>query len=448
MNIYIRKIMLFIAYTAFVIIAPIVILYAIGYRPQTSSPIPKPVGVILADASPNGAQISINGTQLGSLPRSVPNIEPGTARVEISKDGYTSWAKQLEVKPTQATDIRSVHLLPSQPESLVLARNIVLFENSPNNLYSAVVTSKNALTIVDDTGASIVSETALQNRPTAMSWSPDGSHIIVTFPKNLHQLYRVDSEILTKIPSTFLTGFTSIHWSPIAANTIYALDKNSALVTYTISTTQTEIIKPDINLFTIVGRTLYHQTFDNELRALQLRSVDDTLLIADTKKALKRLTGATNGSLALLFQDGELTVYKSNKEYITISPSAADMSWSPDGQLLLVQTLPTELSVYNIDSQRLFAVPLNELHLITRLTQTITNPRWFTDSRHILYETNNELVFSEIDTRDHPISLVIDPKKASGHLVFGDESKNIIYLQQNGKETNLVQTWLVTEEDK
>ncbi|MDA1169400.1 MAG: PEGA domain-containing protein [bacterium] len=448
MHIYIRKSLLFISYTAFVIIAPLVILYAIGYRPQTSSPIPRSVGVILADASPNGAQVAINNIPLGTLPRSIPNIDPGTVSVEIMKDGYTSWKKQLEVKPTQATDIRSVHLLPSAFDTTILATNIAQFESSPNNLLIAVTTIKNTLAVYDDTGLMVIPEEKLFSRPTAISWSPDSSHILVTFPKNSYQLFSVTNGSLTKVPSKNLTGFTSIHWSPIAANAIYALDKNRSLVEYTTTTENIEIISKEVNIFTIASRTLYYQTFESKLGEMQLRSKDTRTLVKDTAKAIKKITATGDGLLALLFVDGELAIRASNGDYTTISTLTEDMSWSPDGQLLLVQTSPTELSIYNVENERLFSTPLKELHLITRLTQPITNARWFPDSLHILYESNGALLFSEIDTRDHPISQPIDDAKAPGHLVFGDESKSIFYLQKNNKEINLVQTWLVTKADR
>ena len=440
--------MLFTSGAAFVIIAPLVILYAIGYRPQASSGISRSVGVILADATPDHASISVNGTAYGTLPRSIPNIDPGMATIQITKEGYTAWEKQLEVKANQAMDIRSIQLLPSLFETTLVARNVTQFEPSPNNLLIAVTTNKNTLFVIDETGALIMREEKLGARATAISWSPDGSHILVTFPKNTYQLFRVNATSLVKIPSKEFTGFTTIHWSPTTANAIYALDKNRSLISYTVSTSSLEIVKKNINLFTVAGRTLYYQTFENELGALQLRSNGTRILAQDTGKALKKISVGSDDTVGLLFVNGELTIQNINGDSTTISPNAEDMSWSPDGKLLLVQTAPTELSIYNVANERLFAVPMGELHLITRLSGSIANPRWFPDSLHILFETNNSLVFSEIDTRDHPVSRVIDTAKATGHLTFGDKSKSIFYMQSNNKKTNLVQTWLVTQEDR
>ena len=440
--------MLFLSYTAFVIIAPLVILYAIGYRPQASSPIPRSVGVILADAAPNGAQVSINSISYGSLPRSIPNIDPSVVHVQIAKDGYTPWEKQLEVKPTQATDIRSVQLLPSTFDTDSITRNSTQFETSPNNLLIANATNKNTLAVYDDTGAMVIPEEKLAGRAIAISWSPDSSHILVTFSKNTYQLFQVNTSSLTKVPSKSLTGLTTIHWSPSAVNAIYALDKNRSLVSYTIATQRSETLLKNINIFTIAGRSLYYQTVENSLGVLQLRSKDDRILVPDATKAVKKISATGDGHVALLGRDGELVIYTPKLERLTVSAFAQDMSWSPDDKLLLVQTAPTELSIFNVDNERLFSIHLKDLHMVTRLSQPITNARWFPDSLHILYETNGALMFSEIDTRDHPIAQVIDSNKAPGHLVFGDESKSIFYLQHKGKETNLVQTWLVTQEDR
>ncbi len=440
--------MLFVSYTAFVIIAPLIILYAIGYRPQVSSPIPRPVGVILADASPKRAIITVNDKEYGTLPRSVPDIEPGMARVEVEKDGYTPWGKTLEVKPTQATDIRSIRLVPAAIEKDTLASNIRLFAASPNNLIIAGTTTKNVLRIMDETGATLFPEEQLLDRPTALTWSHDGMYLLATFPKNTYQLFRITDKTITKVATKELTGTTNILWSPTTSNTLYGLDKNRAIVSYSISTGIKDIFVKNVSTYEISNRTIYYQTFQNKLISEQIRSRDPKTLIEDTGKIIKKISVNSDGTLALLFADGELRIQKTNGENVNISPVAENMSWSPDGQLLLVQTTPTELNVYNVENERLFAVPQGELRLVTRLSQPILQPQWFSDSLHIFYQTNNTILFSEIDSRDHAITVPLDTTKSSLPLAIGDQSESVLYIQQEGADTRLVQTWLLTKEDR
>ncbi len=448
MNKTIRRFLLFFSYTTFVVVAPLIILYAIGYRPQISSPIPRPVGVILADAFPKKANIAVNEVSYGTLPRSVSNVEPGMAKVQITKEGYSPWEKLLEVKPTQATDIRSIRLLPVSFEKVTIAQNIKLFAPSPNNLLLAGVTSKNTLTILDDTGVAILPQEQLTDRPTAITWSPDGAHILITLPKNTYQLFAITEKAIDAIATKNLTGITNILWSPLSENTLYGLDKNKTLISYSISTGIQETVIKNVNTYEIANRTIYYQTFQNQLMAQNIRSTDSRIISANTEKTLKKISVNSNGTLALLFGDGELKIQKQNGDTTDVSPVSENMWWSPDSQLLLVQTSPTELSIYNVENERLFALPQGELHLLTRLSQPITHPQWFSDSLHIFYQTNNSLFFSEIDTRDHAIAFPIDAKKISGAVSIGDQAKSIWNLEQAGTDTRLVQTWLVTKEDR
>lgn len=437
--------MLFISYTTFVIIAPLVILYAIGYRPQVSSPIPRPVGVILADATPKRAQITVNEKEYGTLPRSVPDVEPGMARVQVAKEGYITWQKTLEVKPTQATDIRSIRLLPTTPDTDILAPNIRLFAMSPNNLLIAGVTTKNTLLLMDDTGVNTLPAEQLTERPTALTWSPDGTHLLLTFPKNTYQVVRISDTAMTSLPTKDLTGLTNLIWSPTTANTLYGMDKAKAVVSYSLSTGIKEVFVKNVTAYTISNRTMYYQTFENKLVSEQIRSRDPRVLIDDTGKTLKQISVSSEGTLALLFGDGELIIQKTDGERVSIAPLAENMSWSPDGQLLLVATTPTELNIYNVDNERLFAVPQGQLQLITRLSQPITHPQWFSDSLHILYQTNSTIFLSEIDTRDHAIALPVDTTKFSFPVSTADDSESVVYLNQEGA---LVKMWLLVEEDR
>lgn len=448
MHIYVRRFLLFISYTAFVIIAPLVILYAIGYRPQISSPIPRPVGVILADAAPRRATITVNETSYGTLPRSVSNIEPGIVTVQIQKEGYISWQKQLDIKPTQATDIRSVQLLPLIPDTEVIAPDATTFAIAPNNSLTAITQANNQLLFLDESSSPVFPAEKLLGKPLELLWSPDGAYLLVTLPKNTYQLFHVNETTLSKVATKELAGMTQLRWSPISATTLYGMDKNKAVVSYNIATEIKTIVVRNVNAYELTSRTMYYQTFQNELLGMQLRSLDSRTLLDDTEKAIKEISANASGSLALLFSDGELRIQKQNGDTLQVSSHGEHMSWSPDGQLLLVQTSPTELNIYNVENERLFAIPLHELQLITRLSQPISNTRWFPDGLHILYESNGTLFFSEIDTRDHAISLPVDTIHSSSPVTTGEQSKNIMYLKQEGTSSKLVRTWLLTEEDR
>ncbi len=448
MNIYIRRAMLFLAYTAFVIIAPLVILYAMGYRPRISSPTPHPVGVILADALPKGATISLDEKSHGSLPKAIPNIEPGLVRVRVEKLGYTPWEKVLEVKPTQATDIRSIRLLPASFPAQSLIPNVRLFAFSPDDLMTATVNNANELIIHDALAAPITSPQKLGSEPAQLAWSPDSSYLLVRFPQHAYQIFRIENSRAEKVPAKNFSLASEAVWSGVEQDTLYGITANRSLVSYNVRTDTTAILARDINAYTPYGRDIYYQTIQNDLKKISLRTLEEEIVQEDMGKQIKKMTISQSGTLAILFANGQLMLQKTQGETEEISPFAEDMQWSPDGQLLLIHTTPMELHVYNVENERLFAVPQGALHLVTRLSHRIMHPQWYSDSLHILYQTKEGLFFSEIDTRDHAAVTHIESEIPPQNIWIGKGGESLFYAKPEGKTATLVQTWLFTEQDR
>lgn len=448
MHLYIRRTLLGISYTAFVIIAPIVILYAVGYRPQISSPIPRAVGVILADSNPPKASIIINGIDKGTLPRAVPNIEPGITSIQVTKDGYTSWQKSLEIKSAEATDVRSIVLLPSSFDETSVVANARAFSLSPSGLFIATANTDGKLHIQDIEGAPISASGQLSGSANRIEWSPDGTYIIVESGKRVYDLFHFDHNTLEKVSSKALVGASHISWSPSTVGSLYGQTPEGDVFLYSITTGAKEVIVKKVNTYEIANRMIYYQTFQNTLYGSPLRSIEPKVLSRDTGKPLEKISLGNNGNLILIAHDGQLQLLKNHGELKTLSPSVIHASWSPDGELILIQTAPTELYVYNVENERFFAIPQGELHLVTRLSQSITNPQWFSDSEHIFYQLNGSLMFSEVDTRDHAIATPIQSKPILGNVAIRGSAKSIFSIQQEGKTSNLIQTFLQTKEDR
>lgn len=82
---------------AFIVVLVSLIAYARGYRFDLSQRELDSTGIIVASSFPNAANIYLNGELFGATNENII-IEPGTYDVEITKDGYTSWRKQLTVR--------------------------------------------------------------------------------------------------------------------------------------------------------------------------------------------------------------------------------------------------------------------------------------------------------------------------------------------------------------
>ncbi len=91
----------------------LVVLFAKGYRPDLQKGAITVTGLLVANSYPEGAQLFING-KLNSATNTTINLPPGYYAVEIKKDGYQSWHKELVVQPEIVTRATAV-LFPSVP---------------------------------------------------------------------------------------------------------------------------------------------------------------------------------------------------------------------------------------------------------------------------------------------------------------------------------------------
>ena len=124
----------------FAIITPAVVLYSQGWRLDLGRKRLTQTGAFYFKVWPQGAKIYINETlskKTGSLISNfgtafIENLVPKQYKVEISKDGYRSWSKILEIKPKLVTDAKNVFLFPENQNFFLISKTIDYFSFSPN----------------------------------------------------------------------------------------------------------------------------------------------------------------------------------------------------------------------------------------------------------------------------------------------------------------------------
>ena len=442
MKLYIRRILLIISCVLFAIVAPLIILYAMGYRGEL-------VGVAIIDAAPRKAIVEVNGKLYGTLPRSIPNLLPGRVAVRVTKEGYAPWEKKIEILPGAATELRSIQLLPSNMDRDVLIPQSALFALSPTSRLLASVDAKNNLTIHDDTGVALTSPLPLSGNPTAISWSPNEAHLLITHTKQTYEIIQLDRSALQTVSAPAMVGGSSVAWDPSTTGRILLIDKKRSLIAYDIRTKEIEQVAQNINAYAISGRTLILQTIDNTLTSKRIGSTETQIHASDTQQGAQKIIPGSNGEIALLLGNNELTLVTKQKQIHHIAFGVQEAAWSPDGTTLLIQTADGALHTYVPEGANTGSTAPGELHLVARLSRPITNPQWLPDGNHILYGVDNNLIFSEIDTRDHAITTTIDTAyNASQYAAIEANGQSLLYIQKEKEPRSLVRTWLVVEGDR
>ncbi len=121
----------------FLVAAPLTIFYSFGYRFDLASRKITKTGTFYFKVLPRGAQIYINGkltkkTDFLLNAAAVENLLPKKYLVQIKKDGFNTWEKNLEIQETSVTRAESIVLFPNQSNFVPLLQNIEDFFYSPD----------------------------------------------------------------------------------------------------------------------------------------------------------------------------------------------------------------------------------------------------------------------------------------------------------------------------
>ncbi|MEX1111956.1 MAG: PEGA domain-containing protein [Candidatus Andersenbacteria bacterium] len=449
MNRLTRRILLIVSVLVFLAIAPAVVLYAIGYRPPTSGRIvPDPVGVLLVDAIPARAEVVVDGKQVGRLPRSVSNLVPGEVLVEITKQGYQPWNKRLAIEPARATEVRDVRLFPESPAVEQLLRDVEDFSLAPNRSLLAAVSSDRTLRVISQAGETLISPVALAGTPTEILWSPDSTLILIRYANGAHTLVDVTKKesIETVLPQ--LASATQTQWDPRVPGRVFYVTPGLALSSTSVLSGTTTTLVPRVASFGVSSRHLYviNQAGEFTRHTLQGQLAHSFDPLTDPVQGIA-VTPA--GAVSVHFADGRVGILNDDDELVDIAPHAERVSWSPDGRMLMLQTAVSELQMYNVGNERRFDIPINQLRLVVRLSRPISHPQWFAGGNHLIYQVEDEIVITEIDTRDYPATYTLDSTNTGeAHVSVGEEGETVFYVKRNGDSQNLVFAHLLTAEDR
>ncbi len=437
-----RRIIALIALALFFISAPLVIFYALGYRAGFQEKLtPQPVGVLSIETFPTRADVQVNGQIIGRSPEIVSGLMPGTVDVTVTKTGYQTWHKRLTIEPGRATEARDIILFPTNLTSTDLATNVTLFSLSPNRNLLVYANQAHQVSVIDQSGQEIISPLDVPGQIKSLLWSPDDLYVLVGLTSGKQYLLTIESTPAL-IQQDLPDNLDKITWDPHATGRAFWQSNTGSLYAFQVSNQVNAELQTDITSFATSNRYLYIVTPDNQLSALTLQGESTSLQIPSLPGQIKELHATPGGYLTIKLDNGSLWIWTGTKNWQKIVDQVQTFSWSPDEQLLLIAPDSYSLYVYNFDAERT-GIAMQELSLITRLTHTIYNPQWFAGSRHLIYQIEDEIWVTEIDTRDYPQSYQIDTtNNGSSQITVGESGKYLYYLRESGANSTLTSSSL------
>jgi len=132
-----RTILFLICLFLFFLIAPSVIFYSQGYRVDINSKKITQTGGLFLKVIPKQVEVFIDGklkkkTDFFFGSALIENLLPKKYKIQIKKEGYYPWEKNLEIKEKEVTEAKNIVLIPENPNFGILTEGIKDFWFSPD----------------------------------------------------------------------------------------------------------------------------------------------------------------------------------------------------------------------------------------------------------------------------------------------------------------------------
>lgn len=135
-----KTLLLLMSVFIFFLIAPVVLLYAQGYRFSISREefALTRTGGIAVTSLPRGAKIKFGDKFAGTTPFFDDGITPGQYRLSLSKKGYQNWTGTVQIEPNRVVVLEDVILIPA-PEQFVKQEGVLKLSFAPQGTALAVI---------------------------------------------------------------------------------------------------------------------------------------------------------------------------------------------------------------------------------------------------------------------------------------------------------------------
>lgn len=426
-----RKLVFFIAVLVFFISAPVIILYARGYRLDWQKMKLIKTGAIYLNTTPKEAEIYINGEFKGITPFLVKSLRPNNYLVEIKTNKKETWSKTLNVYPSTVTEATSVLLIDKEyaAQNIIPQENILKFW--PN-------TNWDKISYLDDEGKIwLYTEEDDQLNPIKATTTIDSfaiwaeeDIILITGDKSYYVFDFKEKKFFDfkiEIPEIKNPKIENLKWNPDNKEEIFFTNQN-LLYKFNYQTLQLiPLLQKEIIAYQPIDSQIYYILESNKLFYridLEKKSTVQVSLIPIENISANAQLIIQNNQVAII-DKGNLFLFKSEKrEFEQIDKNVQKIKVSASGSKILIQK-NKELFVYYLNYEK------DNKEFITRYGKKINNCLWFGEN-HIIFTIENDIKITEIDIRSHLNIFDLATTTPETAIKLDQENSELYFISEEG----------------
>lgn len=440
MDLTLRRIIAAVFIISFAISAPLLLLYASGYRYSLKKSKLEKTGALVIKSEPTGAKIFLNEQEMpDKSPARIGNILPDDYLISVTKPGYYSWTKTLSIKTQETTFAENIVLFKQAAPELAADQPIRWWNFSPSGkfaIYTVTEFSKNYLFLHNlETGkARLLSDADYTLDHINAVWNKDDKLVLIAnstgaaiFSTSLpKQTARIDFADFFARPKNF-------RWS----------QSESARLNFQIDNVVYEYIfatEKSLPLFTLPtsGELIDYLVANETLLAVE-KIRDSAVLtkypLVGEKKDLDKSLNLGNDSFRLLGLYGERLLVENTKDnaFTIVSPNLDQVLYhGPD--IKHFDFLAEQNSLLLQGDQEIIILDLTRPALspkiITRYSQDVTAARWHQKTNYIYTLQGGDIYIIELDDRGGRFTLKLPANDVIDFTVTPDD-KTLYFVKSN-----------------
>lgn len=220
----------------FIILVPVVLLYATGHTINWQRLSLEKSGSLLIESSPSGATIFLNGQSVHknvfgiindesqeTTPTRIKDLAPGEYTVRLERYGYWPWEEQLRLSPGEALNLGTVQLFNQAKPQLLIKGEIIESQSSPDGSAIALLTNDDLIIINTETQEQSHFSVVRVGEKNIIRWSRDSQRLIL----NSQIIDRNKKTVETVQPQGKPGNF---HWDRNNSSVLYFLSNGKMFI--------------------------------------------------------------------------------------------------------------------------------------------------------------------------------------------------------------------------
>ncbi len=440
MNFRIRIGIVVIFILAFLITAPLLVLYTAGYRYNFTTNSFVQTGLFYVTTIPKGAEIIINDELRDYSPAFIKNLVPGEYKLTLDRPGYHSWTKTLPIISQETTFIEDVVLFTDEDPVNLVSEKIVSAAQNPSYSTFAYVMNQSSwyeiwnYSIADDEQSLLYRIAADDDVVLDLSWSASGEHLLIEQTRDNEASYTLidrSGENRFDLAEKIGKPITKAWWHQTDNYAIMFTTDETTEVYRIPSSSTTKLYDKPVLATLIEGHPILTEVVEDQLSIFSFTN-DQGDIIAYVPLGQYEIIASPEPYLLLqeTTQDKIVLIDTSTRNQpIILNVDGRGVEWAPDGSNRMLYWSALEVHVYNP------ATHTDEL--ITRVGEPVTYTAWHPLSNAILFVQDTKLSAIELDWRDQRNEILLAEGSNFNNLFVTKNGRRVYFAGTVGPDSGI-----------